>query len=106
MVQSQKEMVKRYHYGGMNRLATVFWYLSDVKVSARKERVSTSDDEQEGGWTSFPRAGGLNMPSDFHDCNSGFRVSPKKGKVIIFYRYDNQVVRLEQCKCSCEQSVS
>ena len=53
-----------------NRLATVFFYLDDVA---------------QGGETSFPRAGGLPQPTDFHDCSRGLAVTPKKGRVVIFY---------------------
>lgn len=56
--------------GAKNRLATVFFYLSDV---------------QEGGATNFPRAGGGPSPRDFFDCSKGLSVYPRNGKVIVFY---------------------
>jgi len=56
--------------GAKNRLATVFFYLSDVA---------------EGGATNFPRAGGGPPPRDFFDCSKGLSVFPRKGRVIVFY---------------------
>ena len=56
--------------GRRNRLATVFWYLSDV---------------HEGGHTAFPRFNGAPQPTDFKDCSKGLLVKPERGKVIIFY---------------------
>ena len=54
-----------------NRMATVFWYLSDVTV---------------GGSTYFPRAGGLPHPASTRDCNGpGLHVQPKAGRGIVFY---------------------
>jgi len=67
---AQPEMVREYDNGHKNRLATVFWYMSDV---------------EEGGETQFPRAGGLGHPPNFHECKWGLRVKPVKGKVILFY---------------------
>lgn len=55
--------------GKKNRLATVFWYLSDVA---------------QGGETAFPRFGG-SEPRSMQDCGIGLLVKPEKGKVIIFY---------------------
>jgi len=57
-------------YGRRNRLATVFWYLSDV---------------EEGGHTIFPRFNGAPQPWVFDDCTKGLKVKPEKGKVIVFY---------------------
>ena len=56
--------------GKRNRLATVFWYLSDV---------------EEGGHTIFPRFNAAPQPWVFDDCTKGLKVKPEKGKVIIFY---------------------
>mmetsp|Transcript_22672 Transcript_22672/g.66008 ORF Transcript_22672/g.66008 Transcript_22672/m.66008 type:complete len:106 (+) Transcript_22672:1212-1529(+) len=58
--------------GFVNRLATVFWYMSNV----------TS-----GGETNFPRAhGGADLPNTKQNCGSrGLSVAPEEGKVIIFY---------------------
>mmetsp|Transcript_20430 Transcript_20430/g.26409 ORF Transcript_20430/g.26409 Transcript_20430/m.26409 type:complete len:507 (-) Transcript_20430:689-2209(-) len=58
--------------GRRNRLATVFWYLSDV-------------DEGGGGETIFPRWNGRRAPRDLSDCSVGLKVRPEKGKVLLFY---------------------
>ena len=57
-------------HGKVNRMATVLWYLSDV---------------ESGGETIFPQHGGAPPPRDMSQCNAGLKVSPKKGKVIMFY---------------------
>jgi len=62
-----QKMIKK---GIFNRLATVFFYLSDVA---------------EGGETNFPRAGGKPQPHDFDDCSKGVSVTPRRGRIIIFY---------------------
>merc|ERR1712013_16698 len=61
--------------GGRNRVATLFWYMSDV---------------EEGGWTYFPRSGELPNPRSYKlkqisDCGDGLKVQPRKGAVILFY---------------------
>lgn len=56
--------------GNKNRMATVFWYLSDVV---------------KGGETIFPRYGAAPPPRDMADCTNGLKVKPQRGKVIIFY---------------------
>lgn len=67
------ESTQRLIQGGRrNRLATVFWYLSDVK-------------EGEGGETIFPRVNNGPSPRSMADCSVGLKVRPEKGKVIIFY---------------------
>eukprot|EP00929_Paragymnodinium_shiwhaense_P046315 TRINITY_DN23577_c0_g1_i1.p1 TRINITY_DN23577_c0_g1~~TRINITY_DN23577_c0_g1_i1.p1 ORF type:complete len:420 (-),score=110.58 TRINITY_DN23577_c0_g1_i1:97-1356(-) len=65
------EMVQGLTKKGLfNRLATVFFYLSDV---------------DEGGETNFPRAGGLPQPANFEACDTGVSVKPVAGRIIIFY---------------------
>jgi prolyl 4-hydroxylase len=53
-----------------NRLTTVFLYLNDVAA---------------GGETNFPRAGGLEQPTDFRACDRGLAARPVKRDVLIFY---------------------
>ena len=54
-----------------NRMATVFWYLSDV---------------ESGGSTHFPRAGGLAHPPTTRGCKGpGRHVTPRAGRGIVFY---------------------
>jgi prolyl 4-hydroxylase len=57
-------------HGHKNRLATVFWYMTDV---------------EDGGETIFPRSNGLPQPHDMWSCENGLKVKPQEGKVIIFY---------------------
>jgi len=63
-------LLKEYDYGYANRMATVFWYMSNVTA---------------GGETVFPRFGGTPQPDNYKDCTKGLLVKPIKGKVIIFY---------------------
>lgn len=67
---SNVQMRQETKEGAKNRLATVFFYLSDVA---------------EGGATNFPRANGGPPPRDFFDCSRGLSVYPQNGKVIVFY---------------------
>ena len=67
--QNSQSTLRMIEHGVKNRLATVFWYMSDV---------------EKGGQTNFPRAGGLPEPAS-RSCNQGLSVVPKRGKVIIFY---------------------
>lgn len=67
--QSDQRTLKRIKNGRKNRMATVFWYLSDV--------VS-------GGETIFPRFNG-GVEKNMKDCDTGLKVKPEIGKVIIFY---------------------
>ena len=53
-----------------NRALTFFLYLSSPTA---------------GGYTVFPRAGGLPPPSNTRDCSHGLRVIPKKGAAVAFY---------------------
>merc|ERR1711907_606082 len=61
---------------GVNRMITVFFYLSDV---------------EEGGHTAFPygpnEAGKYDTTPvyDYSKCDRGLLVPPKKGDAIIFY---------------------
>lgn len=67
--QSDPATLRNIKNGLRNRLATVFWYLSDV---------------EEGGETVFPRFN-RGRERSFDDCETGLLVKPEKGKVIIFY---------------------
>ena len=66
--------LKLIQHGKRNRLVTVFWYLSTVP---------------EGGETIFPRAFGQRERST-QDCETGLKVRPEMGKVILFYNMNMQ----------------
>jgi prolyl 4-hydroxylase len=71
LYQNDKRTLQLIQNGRRNRMATVFWYLSDV---------------EEGGETVFPRMDKARQPSEQKkSCQVGLRVRPEKGKVIIFY---------------------
>ena len=55
--------------GERNRMSTVFWYLTTVEA---------------GGETIFPRFNG-GVERSPSDCETGLKVKPEAGKVIIFY---------------------
>lgn len=70
MYVNNKDIMALTKNGLFNRMATVFFYFSDVV---------------KGGQTSFPRAGGLPQPANFEDCNKGVNVEPQAGRIVIFY---------------------
>ena len=59
--ESQKE---NYDYGHKNRLATLFWYLTELP-------------EGGGGETVFPRAFGGAQPHDMWSCKVGLKIRPE-----------------------------
>ena len=68
---NSKSTLNMIEHGAKNRLATVFWYMSDVS---------------KGGHTNFPRAGGLSESTARNNkCTQGLMVEPRKGKVIVFF---------------------
>ena len=67
--------MKRQRGTYKNRMATVFWYLSDVPPGPLNR----------SGATNFPRAGGLAHPVSTRACDSGLHVQPKRGRGIVFY---------------------
>ena len=66
------DMLQMTRGGYHNRLATVFWYMTNVT---------------HGGETNFPRAhGGPDTPNTNANCGTkGLSVHPQRGKVIVFY---------------------
>lgn len=67
---NSRSTLKMIENGAKNRLATVFWYMSDV---------------EEGGQTNFPRSGGLPAPTNNKECTQGLLVEARRGKVIVFF---------------------
>lgn len=70
MYKNDAKTMKLIEGGNKNRLATVFWYLTDVEA---------------GGHTIFPRVDKGPHPQSTSDCSVGLKVKPERGKVIIFY---------------------
>merc|ERR1712062_774164 len=86
----QRAMWINSHYGHQDRMATLFWYLNDVK---------------EGGETIFPKQGQpICMPDkllggietrhcseapdpEMASCKKGLKVIPRQGTVILWYNY-------------------
>jgi prolyl 4-hydroxylase len=66
LYQNDPSTMHLIQYGRKNRLATVFWYLTDVV---------------EGGETIFPRAHRGPYPRSMQDCSVGLKVKPERGKV-------------------------
>jgi prolyl 4-hydroxylase len=77
---SDQSTLKLIDNGAKNRLATAFFYLTDV---------------EKGGETIFYRSGGIGQPRSFDDCdnNKYLKVKPKAGRIIIFYslRYNGDL---------------
>jgi len=63
-------VLRMTQHGRNNRMATVFWYLSDV---------------ESGGETVFPRYDKAPQPRNMQMFHAGLKVKPERGKVIIFY---------------------
>lgn len=70
LYQKDSNTLSLIQHGRRNRMITVFWYLSDVA---------------EGGETVFPRVDKVQAPPKQIQCQTGLRVRPQAGKVIIFY---------------------
>ena len=69
LYQDDANTLRLIQNGRRNRMSTVFWYLSDVPS---------------GGETVFPRFNN-NVEKSMSDCETGLKVKPEAGKVIIFY---------------------
>lgn len=69
LYQNDANTLRFIQNGRRNRMSTVFWYLSDV---------------QSGGETVFPRFNNM-IEKSMTDCETGLKVKPEAGKVIIFY---------------------
>jgi prolyl 4-hydroxylase len=73
LYQKDEDTLNLIGHGRRNRMATVFWYLTDVP---------------QGGETVFPRMDKARDVTPIVACQQqgvGLRVQPEKGKVIIFY---------------------
>jgi 2OG-Fe(II) oxygenase superfamily len=77
LYQNDPSTMHLIQHGRKNRLATVFWYLTDVA---------------EGGETIFPRAHRGPHPRSMQDCSAGLKVKPERGKVRS--RFSLQDVRI------------
>lgn len=67
-----------------NRLATVFWYLSDVPGGALN-RSGATNFPRFGGVDAAGRPVGLPHPISTRACDSGLHVLPKRGRGIVLY---------------------
>jgi len=90
------EMTAMTHAGHKNRLATVFWYMnSDVgggctsftHAPVQNGYASQSLPSEEIGALPGPAklTSSNDQIQDMIDCDYGLKVSPKKGRAIIFY---------------------
>jgi len=81
--------IKSIDYGHKNRLATLFWYMTNIT---------------KGGETLFPKAYGLPSPRDMWECETspGLKVSPRKGMIILWYNLlPNGLVDLRSLHSGC-----
>jgi prolyl 4-hydroxylase len=70
LYQQDARTLKLIQNGRRNRMITVFWYLTDV---------------ERGGETVFPRVDKGPPPAHGDMFDTGLKVKPERGKVIIFY---------------------
>ena len=82
--QNDPNTMRMIEHGKKNRLATVFWYLSDVP---------------KGGETIFPRADKGPHPRNTADCSVGLKVKPERGKVSLRFHTAKRLANCQRFSC-------